>query len=593
MDHVSYSNAVEEIKSRCNIVDVISAVVPLKRSGARFKGCCPFHKEKTPSFFVSEQTQFYHCFGCGESGDVLNFVMKYYNIGFPDAVEKLAAQYGITIDKGPADPNAQKKDVLYDANKKAARFFFGELTRHANPGYTYFKGRGLSDETIRKFGLGYADDEWQTLTDAMKGQGVAADVLTELGLSSTAKDGRLYDRFRGRAVFPIIDTKSKVIGFGARIIGQGEPKYLNSSESSVFQKKNNLYSLNLTRSEIQKEGFAILVEGYMDVIGLYQGGVKNVTASLGTALTEQQARLLKRYTDKVVLCYDSDNAGIKAAFTGIDVLRGAGVDVRVMQVDDGKDPDEYMKRHSRDEFIDLALNKSRTDIDYKIFIISTRYDMDDTKQRVKFLEAAADVLRALPPVEQDVYISKVAADYHFSEGALRRQVEEGGKSGAPVVERVRDPESSGDAPAPNAAELLDPAMLQIEKNIIRLLLLDPSYLQQLAGHPDAIVSPQGVRIRDALQKLAASGEEADISVLRDSLGDAEANYLDEILLEIPVGEKDGDAFADCLRQLDIRRAKRRQKEIMDILALDDGTIDHKQLDGLMKEYTTLERIQKR
>ncbi|MBQ3920699.1 MAG: toprim domain-containing protein, partial [Firmicutes bacterium] len=338
---------------------------------------------------------------------------------------------------------------------------------------------------------------------------------------------------------------------------------------------------------------AILVEGYMDVIGLYQGGVRNVTASLGTALTENQARLLKRYTDKVVLCYDSDNAGIKAAFTGIDVLRAANIDVRVMQVDDGKDPDEYMKRHSRDEFIDLALNKSRTDIDYKIFIISTRYDMDDTKQRVKFLEAAADVLRALPPVEQDVYISKVAADYHFSEGALRRQVEEGGKAGAPVVERIREPENSAEALAPNAAELLDPAMLQIERNIIRLLLLDSSYLEKLADRPDAIVSPQGVRIRDALQKLAAAGEETDVSVLRDSLGDAEANYLDEILLEIPVGEKDSDAFADCLRQLDIRRAKRRQKEIMDILSLDDGTIDHEQLDGLMKEYTTLERMQKR
>ena len=365
----SLISAAEEIRSRCNIVDVVSPLVSIKRAGSNYKCCCLFHKEKTPSFVVSEQKQIFTCFGCGKSGDVIKFIQEYYNLNFPEAVRRLAAQYGIEIDDS-YERQSKKKDGYYAINKTAARFFFDAFTKHANPGYDYMKGRGIQPETIAKFGIGYADEGWQTLSDYMLAQGTQAELLTELGLSSrSSKDGRLYDKFRGRVMFPIFNTMGKVIGFGGRTIIGDAAKYLNSQESFVFEKKRNLYGLNLSKTEIQEQGYAILVEGYMDVVGLYQGGVRNVCAALGTALTPEQAQLLKRYTKKAVLCLDSDAAGIKAAIRGCDVLRAAGLDVRVMHVDDGKDPDEYIKKHGADEFRALLDKTAETDIDFKIGLI--------------------------------------------------------------------------------------------------------------------------------------------------------------------------------------------------------------------------------
>ncbi|MBR3718544.1 MAG: DNA primase, partial [Firmicutes bacterium] len=312
----SLISAAEEIRSRCNIVDVVSPLVSVKRAGSNYKGCCPFHKEKTPSFVVSETKQIFTCFGCGKSGDVIKFIQEYYNLSFPEAVRRLAAQYGIEIDDS-YERQSKKKEGYYTVNSAAARFFFNAFTQKANPGYDYMKGRGIQPQTITKFGIGYADTEWRSLSDYLLGQKIDAEILTELGLSSrSSKDGKLYDKFRGRVMFPIFNTMGKVIGFGGRTIIGDDAKYLNSQESFIFEKKRNLYGLNLSKTEIQEQGYAILVEGYMDVVGLYQGGIRNVCAALGTALTPEQAQLLKRYTKKVVLCLDSDAAGIKAAIRG-------------------------------------------------------------------------------------------------------------------------------------------------------------------------------------------------------------------------------------------------------------------------------------
>lgn len=280
------NNTVEEIKSRCNIVDVIGRVVPLKKAGSNYKGLCPFHQEKTPSFIVSETRQRFTCFGCGETGDVIAFVEKYYNLDFRGAVEMLAKEYGIDITESFG--GGKKKAELYEINRQAARFFFRAMREKANPAYTYMKNRGISEETMNKFGLGYADGQWQSLLDHLTAQGADKHQLMELGLISHSGD-RYFDKFRDRVIFPILNTSGKVIGFGGRIIGEGNPKYLNSPETPVFQKKNNLYGLNLTRQEVSKEDRIILVEGYMDVIALYQAGIRNVAASLGTALTENQA----------------------------------------------------------------------------------------------------------------------------------------------------------------------------------------------------------------------------------------------------------------------------------------------------------------
>ena len=303
----------EELKSRLNIVDVIGRVVPLRRAGSNFKGVCPFHNEKTPSFVVSEQKQIFTCFGCGASGDAIEFTKRYYNLEFQEAVEKLAAENGLSISlhKGNGD-----REKYYEINKEAARFFYRAFTEQQNAGYTYMKNRGMDDAILKKFGIGYADESWDSLYLFFKKKGISEKILLELGLISESK-GKYYDKFRNRVMFPIINTSGKVIGFGGRAIGQAEPKYLNSPENKVFQKKNNLYALNITKQDIGKEGYAILVEGYMDAISLYQNGVRNVGASLGTALTDNQARLLNRYTKNVVLSYDADSAGRNAALRGI------------------------------------------------------------------------------------------------------------------------------------------------------------------------------------------------------------------------------------------------------------------------------------
>ncbi|MBO5666783.1 MAG: DNA primase, partial [Firmicutes bacterium] len=334
---------VDEIKSRCNIVDVIGQHVALKRAGSNYKGLCPFHGEKTPSFVVSEQKQIFTCFGCGASGDVIEFTKRYYNLDFQEAVEKLANQYGIEIRKlGGGD--SQKKEAMYELNRKAARFYLDAFRKNPNPALQYMFKRGLDAKTLTQFGIGFADEKWDSLYNYLISEGADVNMLMEMGLVSQSK-GKYYDKFRNRVMFPIINTRGKVIGFGGRVLDDGTPKYLNSPESSIFLKKMNLFGLNLTRQDINKKDCAILVEGYMDVISLYQAGVRNVSASLGTALTEQQAAMLKRYTKNVILCYESDSAGRAAALRGMDILRAAGCNVKVMHVTDGKDPDEFVKKN--------------------------------------------------------------------------------------------------------------------------------------------------------------------------------------------------------------------------------------------------------
>ena len=575
--------AAEEIRSRCNIVDVVSPLVSLKRSGSNYKACCPFHKEKTPSFVVSETKQIFTCFGCGKSGNVITFVQEYYNLSFPDAVRRLAAQYGVEIDDS-YERQSKKKDVYFEANRSAARFFYDALTKKANPGYNYMKQRGIQPAILQKFGVGYADEEWQSLSAHLQQADFSQDLITELGLcSKSSKDGKLYDKFRGRVMFPIFNTTGKVIGFGGRTIIGDAAKYLNSQESFVFEKKKNLYGLNLSKTEIQEAGYAIVVEGYMDVIGLYQGGVRNVCAALGTALTPQQAQLLKRYTKKVVLCLDSDDAGINAALRGCDVLRAAGLDVRVMHVDDGKDPDEYIKKHGADEFRALLDKTAKTDIDFKISLIAQRYDLNDLSQALRFLKEASDVLRPLSPVEADLYIPKVAKLGGISEGALRREIEnpsQGAKSAPP-------PRAVPVHASPQKPAKADEGRVMTERMLIKLCLQRADFWQRLSEYPEAFVTAQGDRIAQVLSGLHAEGIEFDAKAVRERLEDDALSYLDRILEETITGNEE-DAFEDCIRKLQRRRDRLRIQEIMDILSMAEGEDDAK-INELMRELSDLQK----
>lgn len=513
--------------------------------------------------------------------------MQYYNLSFPEAVEKLALQYGVTIREDSSD-SVYNKAPYYEINKNAASFFWNVMKSSDNPGRKYMLDRGISAKTMQTFGIGYADEEWQSLTDTLLQGGADRDLLVQLGLSSVSgKNGKLYDKFRGRVMFPIIDTRKHVIGFGGRIIGDGEPKYLNSQESEVFLKKNNLYGLNLSRTAIQQEGYAILVEGYMDVVSLYQSGVHNVAASLGTALTENQARLLKKYTKKIVLCYDSDAAGIKAALRGIDVLRSQGLEVRVLNVVDAKDPDEYIKKYGKDSFIQLVREKSIPDIEYKIRNIGQKYNVSDTTQGIRYLKAVANVLKDLSPVEADIYIRQTAKQSGISEGALRREVS--GERSSPdfsVYSEKSEKENTG--PMSNKGE--DGPALRLERTLLRLILQHSDYWEIVDQYPEFIVSSEGQEIIDLLSENYKEGVDFDLTSLKNKLNDEASSYIDDIYAAVIIAD-DKATYDDCIYRLRVNRINERIHQLQDALDL-LGEDDISRADQIMKELMQLQKEKK-
>ena len=383
----------EKIKSQNDIVDVISERVRLKKAGRNFTGLCPFHNEKTPSFSVSQEKQIYKCFGCGEAGNVISFVMKEKNLPFIEAVKYLAnrANIPLEIGNGEKSKSAKKKDLLYRVNVEAAKFFFSNLMNNKNA-KEYFLNRGIKEETIKKFGLGFANDSWNNLMFYLRKKGVSDILLEEAGLISVNKEkGRKYDRFRNRVMFPVFDYQGKVIGFGGRVLDDSKPKYLNSPETLVFQKGTNLYGLNFALKHNMNERYFVIVEGYMDLISLHQYGITNVVASLGTALTINQARLLKRYADKVVISYDADMAGQMATLRGLEVLRTAGFDVRVLSIPQGKDPDEYVRSNGKEAFLKL-INSAAPLIDYRIKKAEDGIDFRNSQSVILYAKRIMEII---------------------------------------------------------------------------------------------------------------------------------------------------------------------------------------------------------
>lgn len=570
-------NIVDEIKSRCNIVDVIGRVVPLKKSGSNFKGVCPFHNEKTPSFVVSETKQIFTCFGCGATGDVIAFVKRYYNLEFRGAVEMLAREYGISLDG--AFRSNRNKDELYEINRQAARFFYKAMREKSNKGYTYMKNRGISEETMNKFGIGYADDGWTSLYDFLGAAGVAEKKMLELGLISKSKD-RCFDKFRDRVIFPIINTAGKVIGFGGRIIGDGEPKYLNSQESGIFQKKNNLYGLNLARKDVSREDSIVLVEGYMDVVSLYQAGVRNVSASLGTALTENQARLIKRYTRNVVLSYDSDQAGQNAAMRGIDILYREGLRARVLRVFDGKDPDEFIRKNGRGAFYDLMDNALPYG-DFKLEFAKAGYDLDDEQQKLDFLRDAVGILQSMKPVEADFYIKKLSADTGISEGAIRFEY-----SGNNSQEKKMP------AGIETSTDLKDyeEQMPLVEQDMIKLMLLDEKFVHLPDDISDkAFRSTAGINIHRNLLAADDGQRPFDINRLKDLIDEDAVQALDMINSKIiPQGREDS-IYNDCIDRIRLNELKKQENEIITRLSMADEDENGEEIVKLTKQLMDIQK----
>lgn len=572
------NHTVDEIKSRCNIVDVVGRVVSLKKAGSSYKGRCPFHNEKTPSFVVSETKQIYTCFGCGATGDVISFVEQYYQLDFMQAVEKLADEYGIVIQKGFR--KSENKEEAYTINREAAKFFFRAFRQEACPGYHYMKERGMEPETLNKFGIGYADEKWDSLYQYLTNLGFKEEKLMELGLISHSK-GKYYDKFRNRVMFPIINTSGKIIGFGGRIIGDGNPKYLNSQESSVFLKKNNLYGLNITRQEIHKEDRAILVEGYMDVISLYQSGVRNVSASLGTALTENQAKLLKRYTDNVILSYDADQAGINAALRGLDILHREGCRVKVLHVSDGKDPDEFVKKNGKDAFLRLA-DKALPFADYKLSLLRKEFDLDSTEGRVDFLKKAAAVLRELSPVEADIYIKKLAEETKISEGAIRLET-----NGNNSAKRASGGYSAGRKETDRPRETIT----ALEKNIIKLILQSSGYYPKIVPYEQsAFTTTCGQNIYKEIKELYEENEELDVRKLADALEPSDEQALQGIMENVRLAHKEEQIFDDCVRAIRRRELVRREQELIMQLSIADEENNTELVTALTQELMNIQMM---
>lgn len=430
---------IEEVRSRNDIVDVISGYVRLTKKGSTYFGLCPFHNEKTGSFSVSPNKQMYYCFGCGAGGNVFTFLMQYENFSFPEAMEALAERAGIELPKqemsAQAKKEADKRQILLEINKAAGKYYYMLLrSEHGKQAYEYFKKRELSDATMQKFGLGYSDKYSDDLYRYLRKFGYDDAILKESGLVSIDEVRGGHDKFWNRAMFPIMDVHNKVIGFGGRVMGDGEPKYLNSPETKIFDKSRNLYALNFARQT--KKPQMLLCEGYMDVIALHQAGFDNAVASLGTAFTSGHASLLKRYTKEVYLTFDSDGAGIKAALRAIPILKEVGLTAKVINMKPYKDPDEFIKALGAEEYqkrIDAAENSFM----FEIRILEQKYDMKDPEGKTAFqTEVAKKLLDFTTELERNNYMEAVADKYHMSFEALRNLVNQLGTQGGLVKERT-------------------------------------------------------------------------------------------------------------------------------------------------------------
>lgn len=416
---------IEEVRTRNDIVEVISGYVRLQKKGSNYFGLCPFHNEKSPSFSVSPGKQMYYCFGCGAGGNVITFLMEYENQTFPEAVRTLAQRAGIALPEADDSKEARQADSrrakLLEINKEAAKYFYYQLrTERGSVGMEYLRKRKLSDETMNHFGLGYANKYSNDLIQYLKSKGYSEDLIRDAGLCNVDEKHGMYDKFWNRVMFPIQDINHRVIGFGGRVMGDGKPKYLNSPETEIFDKSRNLYGLNFARTS--RKGNVILCEGYMDVIAMHQAGFTQAVASLGTAFTSGQASLLRRYANEILLSYDSDGAGVNAALRAIGILKEAGMTGRVINLEPYKDPDEFIKALGGEEF-QKRLDHAENSFFFELRQLQKNYDLSDPEQKTAFhREIARKLCTFSEEVERENYIEAVAQKYHIGFENLRRLV---------------------------------------------------------------------------------------------------------------------------------------------------------------------------
>ena len=558
----------QELSDRNPIEDVVGEYVQFtKRSGQNLFGLCPFHGEKTPSFSVSPSKQIYHCFGCGKGGSVINFIMEIENLSFPEAVEFLARRAGMKVPEQQSDPGKPKRDRLYALNRDAARFFYEQLSTPAGAAAVdYMLRRGITPGTARRFGLGCAPESWDALCSAMKEKGYTERELYDAGLVRRGKKGGVYDAFRGRLMFPVIDVRGNVIAFSGRALGDVEPKYLNSPETPVFSKSHNLFGLNLAKKS--KSGYIILVEGNIDVVSLHQAGFDSAVASLGTSLTPEQARLISRFKQEVVIAYDADEAGKKAAQRAIGILEKLELKVRVLTVRGAKDPDEFIKAKGPEAFQNL-LAESENHVEYRLDAVRAKHDLATDEGKVAYLKEAAGVIAQLPDrAAREVYAMRAASQCGVSPEAVQDEVRQQRRRRAAAARRQTEREELRplrmSQPQERGIQYKNPRSAAAEEGVIRLLNLDPSLFRGVGLAEADFSSPELWRIYSALRRRADEGAGLSPAAMSGELSPEEFSLFTSVIQKPESAANAPRALADYIA---IMRAA--DKAEGDLLAFQD------------------------
>ena len=581
---------IEEVRMKNDIVDVVSQYVKLNRRGNTYFGLCPFHNEKTPSFSVTPSKQMYYCCGCGAGGNVYNFVMEYENYTFGEALQHLADRAGVQLPKieysREAREKAEKRATLLEINKLAASYFYYQLRReNGSQAYAYLINRGVSEDTIKKFGLGYSDKYRDDLYKFLKSKNYSDDLLRESGLFNVDERHGMYDKFWNRVIFPIMDVNNRVIGFGGRVMGDGKPKYLNSPETKIFDKSRNLYGLNIARTT--RKNYLILCEGYMDVISMHQAGFTNAVASLGTALTSGHASLLKRYTQEVLLLYDSDDAGVRAALRAIPILREAGITSRVVSLKPHKDPDEFIKALGGEEF-EKRLERAMDSFMFRIHMAQKEFTMEEPQGQNRFFERCAQMLLELSDeLERNLYIEAIVKDYRgygISVEDLRKRVNTLALKGTPAEQRVQ-PKTTGAQPKKR-----DSASEKAQKLMLTWLVTYPGIFDTVVRYiqPSDFVVPL---YRQVAEMLYQQHEEGDVNPARlmnafiDSEEQREVSSLFNATIHLETPEEQNRAFSDAVLRIRDESLKEKNKTL--------DPADMKGLQELVKAKKDLEDLRRK
>lgn len=551
---------IEELTRRTDIVDVVGNYVQLKRKGRLYGGLCPFHSEKTPSFVVYPETQSFYCFGCGAGGDVITFVRKINNLDYVEAVKMLAGRAGMPMPEEDDKAGRLRSRVLA-INKEAARFFYEQLNAEnddARAARAYWRGRGLSDSTIRRFGLGFSPNDFGALRRHLRTRGYTEEEMLASGLQKRSEKGNVYDVFRGRVMTPIFDLRGNVIAFGGRVLGDEKPKYINSPETLVYKKSKAMFALNIAKKSASRR--YILCEGYMDVISLHQAGFDTAVAACGTALTPDQVRLLGEYADEVVLCYDSDEAGQKATARSLGLFAESPVKVSVLNIPGAKDPDEFIKKYGRERF-EALLNGTSNAIEYKLAKVREKYDLARPADRVEYIKDAIRLLAGrLTPTEREVYAGRLAEETDVAKANVMAQLEAAVRANQRRAQRQREKEllntgAGADIKLPYNVPGGEKALgvASAEQQLVAALIRDPSLIPMAESR----VKPEQFLMEDMAAAYAAvleakrQGHLPDLATLASALPEETVSRLSLLLArnyDVGLGRRDVEMYLDRLEQ---------------------------------------------